>query len=32
LHADDSVNLMPGQMPRQLPRYVLIEENLQRYA
>ena len=29
LHTDDAVNFMLGQGPRQLARYVLIEENLQ---
>ena len=28
LHTDDGVDLMPGEGPRQLARYVLIEENL----
>jgi len=30
LHANDGVNLMPGQEPRQRTRHVFIEQNLQR--
>jgi len=29
LHADNSMNVMPGEGPRQLVRHVLIEENFQ---